>query len=454
MCLVEPAGQPEHAGRAVHGPVHQHDERRAGRARLVRPDHCTRTIRTTSAAAPLERSGAPAMTTTVSPLRDHAGGDGPLDGEPHHVVGGVGLVHRQRLHPPRQGERGQRGRVRRQRHQSGRRPVAGHRPRRAPGAGAAQDGRGLDVVGGLPGGVGDRLGDALAQVGRTGPLHPPEALGPLPVRRLGFGSLGDARHRGRHHGRVVADRGLPRQHDGVGPVEDGVGDVAHLGTGGQRGVDHRFEHLRRRHHRLADLDAVADDLLLQVRHVLERTVDPEVAAGDHHHAILVGDLRQRRDRSGNGEARSVSLSLRDVRGRVVRAVPPHEPFEIVVEYEATRALSNLTVSIDIEQLDGTRIATLYSGFRNESFAVPAGCGSLSCRIAGLPLRPETYSLNVFLGVNHAICDFVERAMSFDVAPADVFGTGRLPERNQGPLLTDFHWEALGSDRTPIERTTT
>jgi len=171
-------------------------------------------------------------------------------------------------------------------------------------------------------------------------------------------------------------------------------------------------------------------------------------------AILVGDLRQRRDRSGNGEARSVSLSLKDVRGRIVRAVPPHEPFEIVVEYEATRALSNLTVSIDIEQLDGTRIATLYSGFRNESFAVPAGCGSLSCRIAGLPLRPETYSLNVFLGVNHAICDFVERAMSFDVAPADVFGTGRLPERNQGPLLTDFHWEALAPDRTPIERTTT
>ena len=100
------------------------------------------------------------------------------------------------------------------------------------------------------------------------------------------------------------------------------------------------------------------------------------------------------------------------------------------------------MSIDVEQLDGTRIATLYSAFRNETFSVSAGPGSLSCRIAGLPLRPDTYSLNVFLGANHAIYDFVERAMSFDVAPTDVFGTGRMPDRNQGPLLADFLWQNI------------
>ena len=31
-----------------------------------------------------------------------------------------------------------------------------------------------------------------------------------------------------------------------------------------------------------DLDAVADDVLLQVGHVLQRAVDAEVAAGHHH----------------------------------------------------------------------------------------------------------------------------------------------------------------------------
>jgi lipopolysaccharide transport system ATP-binding protein len=158
-------------------------------------------------------------------------------------------------------------------------------------------------------------------------------------------------------------------------------------------------------------------------------------------AMLVGDLRQRRDRSGNGEVRSLSISVRDARGRAMGSVRPHEPFEIVVAYEAMRALPNLAASIDVEQLDGTRIATLYSAFHGQTFHVSAGRGALVCHLDGLPLRPDTYSLNVFLGANHAICDFVERAMSFEVAPCDVFGTGRMPDRNQGPLLAGFRWNA-------------
>ena len=42
----------------------------------------------------------------------------------------------------------------------------------------------------------------------------------------------------------------------------------------------------------ADLDAMPHDVLLEVRHVLERAVDAEVATG-HHHRIGGGcDLRQ------------------------------------------------------------------------------------------------------------------------------------------------------------------
>jgi lipopolysaccharide transport system ATP-binding protein len=160
---------------------------------------------------------------------------------------------------------------------------------------------------------------------------------------------------------------------------------------------------------------------------------------------LVGDLRHRRDRHGSGEVRSLSVSIRDGRGRALGSVRPHEAFEIVVEYEATHKVPDLAASIDIEQLDGTRIATLYSAFLDQTFTVSTGRGTLLCRIQGLPLRPDTYSLNVFLGARHAICDFVERAMSFEVAPTDVFGTGRMPDAGQGPLLTGFSWESA----TPV-----
>jgi lipopolysaccharide transport system ATP-binding protein len=177
--------------------------------------------------------------------------------------------------------------------------------------------------------------------------------------------------------------------------------------------------------------------------------------GDIDHAVaqyssregaeLIGDVRGRRDRQGSGEIRCTHVAIRDAAGTLTRGVRANTPFEIVVNYEAETDLREVAMSIDVEMLDGTRLVTLYSGFRNEVFAVKSGGGALSCHVAGLPLRPDAYSLNVFIGARHGIYDFVERAMSFEIAPSDVFGTGRLPERHHGPMLGDFHWRATERD---------
>ncbi len=157
--------------------------------------------------------------------------------------------------------------------------------------------------------------------------------------------------------------------------------------------------------------------------------------------VLVGDPRERHDRVGNGEVRCVRVALVDADGNLTRTVRPYEPFDIMLEYDATTALKDVVASIDLELLDGTRLATLFSAFRNESFAVAAGHGALCCRVEGLPLRADTYSLNVFMGSNHGIEDFVERAMSFDILPVDIFKTGRLPDRSQGALIPQYRWHA-------------
>jgi len=163
-------------------------------------------------------------------------------------------------------------------------------------------------------------------------------------------------------------------------------------------------------------------------------------------AALVGNLRDRHDRVGKGEIRSTSIALHGSDGALTRAVRPYEPFDIVVTYEATVPLAEVDVSVNIEGPDGSRLVTLYSGFKNETFKVEAGEGSFICRVAGLPLRPDTYTIDVFLGGRHAFYDHVERAVSFDVAPYDVYGSGRLPQGNEGPLLASFGWRAAGGDR--------
>ncbi len=84
---------------------------------------------------------------------------------------------------------------------------------------------------------------------------------------------------------------------------------------------------------------------------------------------------------------------------------------------------------------------MYSIFRDETFVVRQGHGSFVCKVSGLPVRPDTYSLNVSIGGHYVLHDSVRRAASLEVAPADVFGTGRLPDRTQGPLLVDYQWLA-------------
>jgi hypothetical protein len=56
--------------------------------------------------------------------------------------------------------------------------------------------------------------------------------------------------------------------------------------------DHRLQHLRRDDHRDLRAARLADDLLLDVRHVLDRHVDAEVAAGDHDDVDLAQDARE------------------------------------------------------------------------------------------------------------------------------------------------------------------
>ena len=170
-------------------------------------------------------------------------------------------------------------------------------------------------------------------------------------------------------------------------------------------------------------------------------VDEVLAVGDQDFQAneMVGDLRARRDRSGSGDVRAVSVALRALGGDLTRAIAPGDPFDIVVSYEARKPLNDVAISIDVDLADGTRLATLHSEFNGERFPISAGPGAFSCAVAGLPLRPDTYLLNVAIGGQYTLYDFVERAMSFDIAPADVFGTGRLPQRNQGPLIAGYRW---------------
>ena len=97
---------------------------------------------------------------------------------------------------------------------------------------------------------------------------------------------------------VLADGGLAGKHHRGRAVEDRVRDVARLGARRLGRVDHRLEHLRRGDHRLAALEALEDDPLLQQRHRRHADLDAEVAARDHDRVGLVEDVVEHLDGFG------------------------------------------------------------------------------------------------------------------------------------------------------------
>ena len=115
-------------------------------------------------------------------------------------------------------------------------------------------------------------------------------------RRVALHALRDAVHHLHRLARIFAGRAFRRQHHRVGAVVDRGRDVADLGARRSRRSDHRFEHLRRDHHRLAGLARGGDDPVLQRRHLLGRKLDAEVAARDHHRVGERDDVVQAVDR--------------------------------------------------------------------------------------------------------------------------------------------------------------
>jgi lipopolysaccharide transport system ATP-binding protein len=78
---------------------------------------------------------------------------------------------------------------------------------------------------------------------------------------------------------------------------------------------------------------------------------------------------------------------------------------------------------------------LVNGFRFEK----KQSGVIYCHFASLPLMPGIYSIDLYLGDEHQNLDAVTDAVTFEVVPADVYGTGKLPRSKAGLIFWDATW---------------
>ena len=90
------------------------------------------------------------------------------------------------------------------------------------------------------------------------------------------------------------------------------------------------------------------------------------------------------------------------------------------------------------------------GFR---FDVPCLAGTVTCHLANLPLTPGTYVLDLYFGDHYQDFDVIYDAATFEVIAADVFGSGKLPGAECGPIVWPATWThvAASTAETPVPR---
>ena len=126
----------------------------------------------------------------------------------------------------------------------------------------------------------------------------------------------------------------------------------------------------------------------------------------------------------------------------VLAIPMGADLTIRVDLKLPAATRLKHVCLGIEDAVGSRVVSFQSdtqGARVFDDAVTAG--HLCCTAKRLTLMPGRYYLTVVVGTpTNPKFDRIEQAISFEITPDDVYGTGRIPHREQGKVFWNADWE--------------
>ena len=205
-------------------------------------------------------------------------------------------------------------------------------------------------------------------------------------------------------------------------------------------------------HNMASIEALCDSCLLinggrleargEPTQVVMRYMTSELRA---HNGVrsLAGD--QGRSAGSTPIMRSVSLDAGE--GIPTGVLRMGSPLAVGVEFAAPGPVRPI-LGLVLRTADGAPLFAVSNRFTNEGWdGEGKKSGKIACSFERLPLMPGTYLLDLFFGdfgEPSRDLDVIREAISFEVVPADLLGTGRLPHAGDGPIFWTGQWTVTGS----------
>jgi lipopolysaccharide transport system ATP-binding protein len=149
-------------------------------------------------------------------------------------------------------------------------------------------------------------------------------------------------------------------------------------------------------------------------------------------------------RTGSGEARFTSVSILSLDGENLSCAPMGQGIRIRMEIHGVSLVNGLELAVGLFNANGTR----FCGFNSHdlaglTFDIRAQEDLwVDCVIPQMNISPGTYRLNLLMRKrDRGVADWVEQAVSFEVVPGNVYGTGRIPA-GRSLIFLDATWEQL------------
>jgi lipopolysaccharide transport system ATP-binding protein len=152
-------------------------------------------------------------------------------------------------------------------------------------------------------------------------------------------------------------------------------------------------------------------------------------------------LNLRTDRTGNGSVRFIRVFFANNSYSTINEVRSGDDITVVIELENNTCgdLTRFHISAPIRDLSDNIVCHLSSTLQRNDFEyIPySKIIRIGIRIPKFQIVPGRYTMTLYSTVRDDLADWIFGAITFDVQPGDYYGTGRLPEENQGHFLADY-----------------
>jgi lipopolysaccharide transport system ATP-binding protein len=151
------------------------------------------------------------------------------------------------------------------------------------------------------------------------------------------------------------------------------------------------------------------------------------------------DLESHPSRGRRGTRILKRARLLDAQGNPASVAVMGRPVTFELFLDPPQAIRSPQIGIGVDTLYGQRIFTVHTRLTGDTLPPIEGPTAVRCTIPFWRLMPGRYVVKFAVGTLAEDLDVLERAVTLDVEPADVFGSGQLPSVSQGIVLQEAVW---------------